>query len=419
VAEPAGPGPATILYVQQYPDGGSVTSLLGLVQGLDRARYRPIVAFRTPNEFLDQFRLAGCEVVVLDEAVPASAPPAGADADAPPIARRADGAPAARSSSWRRQLRRFVRRDLRATRQLLDLLREHRADLVHANNEVLSNRYAILAATRLRLPVVVHLRGTHDYERGVDRPIDRLLARRVRRAIAISHSVADHAADALPALAGRIEVVDNPFDLRSLPAPTSGTLAADLGLAGDAEVVVLLARVAWWKGQDVVVRAMAELRATRPNAVAVLVGAPSSTYGEQYLVQVRALAEELGVADRVHVAGFRSDVPEVLALADVVVHASTEPEPFGRVIVEAMAAGRPVVAAADGGVLEIVDDGETGLLVPPGDAVALAAAIDRLLGDPELARRLGAEAQVRARARFSLGAHAEAVQRTYDEVLGR
>lgn len=114
------------------------------------------------------------------------------------------------------------------------------------------------------------------------------------------------------------------------------------------------------------------------------------------------LAEELGVAERVGFAGFRTDVGALMSGVDLVVHTSTTPEPFGRVIVEGMLAGRPVVATRGGGVEEIVADAVTGLLVPPNDPAALVAAMRRLLEDPHFAESLAAAGRQSATERFSL-----------------
>jgi glycosyltransferase involved in cell wall biosynthesis len=118
--------------------------------------------------------------------------------------------------------------------------------------------------------------------------------------------------------------------------------------------------------------------------------------------EIRKLAADLGVADRVHFVGFCRDIVPLLFRIDLVVHCSTSPEPFGRVIVEAMLAGRPVVAAKAGGALEIVKDHETGLLVEPSDSHALARAIHELLGNRQLAATLGDSAKKEAEARFGL-----------------
>ena len=146
-----------------------------------------------------------------------------------------------------------------------------------------------------------------------------------------------------------------------------------------------------------------EAMASLPGVHAVLVGDALFEADRSVPAALRELAGALGMNDRVHMPGFRSDVPALMRASDVIVHASTSAEPFGRVIVEGMLAGTPVIATAAGGALELVDHENTGLLVPPGDASALSAAIGRLLGDRELSGRLEAAAGVAARRRFAAG----------------
>jgi glycosyltransferase involved in cell wall biosynthesis len=129
----------------------------------------------------------------------------------------------------------------------------------------------------------------------------------------------------------------------------------------------------------------------------VIVGAP--LFGErEYEQSLHELKHRLGLDERVEFAGFRDDVWRELERIDVLVHASVLAEPGGQVVQEGMAAGRPVVAAASGGPAEMIDDGSTGLLYPPGDRAALARALRRLFDDAELRTRLGAAAREKARA---------------------
>jgi glycosyltransferase involved in cell wall biosynthesis len=115
--------------------------------------------------------------------------------------------------------------------------------------------------------------------------------------------------------------------------------------------------------------------------------------------------------------GARRDVAACLDAMDVAIHASTNPEPFGRVLIEAMALARPLIAPREGGPLEIVVDGETGLLVPPRDATALAAAIERLIGDPALRRRMGEAGRARVDAVFDIRHHVRAMEAVFEEML--
>jgi glycosyltransferase involved in cell wall biosynthesis len=175
--------------------------------------------------------------------------------------------------------------------------------------------------------------------------------------------------------------------------------------------VLSIGRFVAEKGHRHLLEAAARIERTKPGAHWVLVGA-----GELE-ASLKHQARGLGLESRVHFTGWRDDIPEVLAVSDVFVLPS-ESEGFGRVVVEAMAMARPVVATAVGGVPEIVQDGQTGILVPPSDPAALADAVRSLLDDPARASRLGAAGRARAESRFTLTAHVDGVERVYAEVLG-
>ncbi|HZZ11984.1 MAG TPA: glycosyltransferase family 4 protein [Paraburkholderia sp.] len=224
--------------------------------------------------------------------------------------------------------------------------------------------------------------------------------------LAVDQVVANSQASArsLAALTGiqphKVPVVYNGIDAGAF-GRVDGTdqtaLRARLGLPTGAWIAGLFGRLAPWKGQHIALDALARL----PGVHLVLVGAP--LFGEDaYAQRLHEQAAALGIADRVHFAGFQDDVPAWMKAMDVVLHTSTEPEPFGRVIVEGMAAGRPVIAAAAGGVTEIVRHGHNGWLVKPGDASALADAIGALRADPAMARRMAEQALADAQTEFSV-----------------
>lgn len=399
----------TVLYVQRYPDGGSITSLLDLVRGLDPARYRAVVAFRNPNAFLGEFADAGAVVEVLRRAPAPAAPARGLGATGE-----------ATETRWWRGARRVVRRaiyhDLPSAVQLARVARRHRVDLIHGNNDVAINRDAVLVSSVMRVPLVNHVRGLYAPMSAIETWIDRRSAALVRHFFFISGAVEREYAP-LQVPISRAEVIDNPFDVDALQAAPQPEVAASLGLRPDDRPVVHIGRLTPWKGQDVLLRALPPLLAEVPEVRVVLVGSATDQLGREFEAELRSLAGDLGVAERVEFAGSRRDIPDVLAVAEVAVHSSTEPEPFGRVIVEAMAAGKPVVAARAGGVPEIIDHGITGLLVPPNQPAALAAAIVRLLVDPTAAAAMGERAGEQARRRFGLIAHAVRIQDAYDQVL--
>ena len=190
-------------------------------------------------------------------------------------------------------------------------------------------------------------------------------------------------------------------------APRTQARAA-LGLSADASVVAVLGRISGWKGQDVAVRALAQLPA---NWVLLIAGEPWRGE-ERHLRELLALAGRLGVADRVVHAGFVDDVSLVYGAADAIAVPSKQPDPLPNAALEAAASGCCVIASAHGGLPEIVRDGETGVLVAPGDSDALAAAIAGADGE-----RLGAAAAADVVQRFAPVRMLDEVQGLYDTLL--
>ncbi len=166
----------------------------------------------------------------------------------------------------------------------------------------------------------------------------------------------------------------------------------------DAPLVGVFSRLAPWKGQHVVLNMLPNL----PDVHVLFVGDTLFRGDEPYERELKRTAQKLNVANRVHFLGFRRDIPRLMRLIDIVLHTSTAPEPFGRVIVEGMLAGTPVIATRAGGATEIVREPDTGILVPAGDADALAAAVQDLLSDPDRAHSMGKNARSYARHRFSI-----------------
>jgi glycosyltransferase involved in cell wall biosynthesis len=236
----------------------------------------------------------------------------------------------------------------------------------------------------------------------------------VRALTLLSRVAADHvivnseaSRDAWHAAGGRRERVSviHPMiraDVEAVPARDASRVAEHREKFGRGRPLVgMFGRISPWKGQDVFLRAIAKLRGVN----AVIAG--GALFGEeQHERDLRRLVRELDLEDRVSFAGHVHDVPTLMAACDVVAHCSTAPEPFGRVIVESMFAGTPVIATDAGGAREIVIHGETGLLTPMRDAPALAAAIERYLADPDWSRAVAEKARAHAHGTFSPAATA-------------
>ena len=186
-----------------------------------------------------------------------------------------------------------------------------------------------------------------------------------------------------------------------------------LGLEG-CTVVGVFSRLTPWKGQHILLEALSHL----PNVHAVLVGGALFQDDKTYERSLRNLADQMGITNRVHFLGFRDDVPRLMKAVDIVLHSSTSPEPFGRVIVEGMFAGRPVIATNAGGAREIVEDHKTGLLIPLNNPMAMTSAIKRLQSSPEEAKQIAKAGHDMAHSRFSVETIVDQVQEKIRQVVG-
>jgi glycosyltransferase involved in cell wall biosynthesis len=181
----------------------------------------------------------------------------------------------------------------------------------------------------------------------------------------------------------------------------------------------LAATLAHWKGHAVFLRALARLPKDLSYRAYVIGGPIYQTDNSQRtLDELRALAAELGIADRVGFTGYVADTASAIRALDILVHASTQPEPFGRVIAEGMACGRAVICSAAGGAAELIDDGMDALAHPPGDDAALAGRMAELVRDPELRARLGRVARITAERRFERSRLSEEVVPLYHRLRG-
>ena len=215
----------------------------------------------------------------------------------------------------------------------------------------------------------------------------------------------------------RVRVLRDGLAVDAARAPRAAARRA-LGLPANAPVIAVLGRISEWKGQDVLVRALAEPALRDRGAIGLLAGAPWPG-APQRLDQVLSLAARLGVSDRLVLPGFRDDVTTVYGAADLIAVPSTRPDPLPGAALEAAAAGCAVIAAAHGGLPEIIRDGETGRLITPGDPAALAHAAATLLDDPAARARLGGAAATDVRARFGPERLHAGVDALYTELISR
>jgi glycosyltransferase involved in cell wall biosynthesis len=293
-----------------------------------------------------------------------------------------------------------------------------RLDLILAN-DTRALLYAALATPLGRHSYVWHV---HDLFTGGDWFQAAALWTRPLRYIAISQAVADSlVGHGCPS--DRISVVPNAVDTERFSPSVDGTsFRAELGVTDETLVIGAVSRILPWKGLDVFVEAIARLGVTFPRTLFVVVGdivqrTAHRDESVRYRERLSRLREELGLRERLILVGGRADMPTVMAGLDMLVHTAID-EPFGRVLIEAMASGTPVVATHGGGVPEIVRDGATGYLVAPRDPEALAARI-RALADPATRDRMGRAGRERAVALFGLPRYRERITAAVAQALSR
>ena len=213
----------------------------------------------------------------------------------------------------------------------------------------------------------------------------------------------------------RRQVIHDGYDTELFgPKPPAPVVSAPP--AHIAPILALVGRIAEWKGQHIFIQAAALVRNQFPQARFQIIGAP--LFGEyDYEKSLHQMVGDLGLGDHVSFLGFREDVPALLAQTDIVVHASTLGEPFGQVVIEGMAAGKPIIATDGGALPEIVLPNITGLLVPMGDAPAMAEAMRTLLADPARAAAMGTAGRERVRERFTIAHTARKIEGFYQRLL--
>lgn len=350
--------------------GGGEISLLTLLEGIDRRRWSPLLVVPAKGELARRAR----------------------EIDVPVESIRMPGLRLPRPAV------------IGAILRLAGLLRRVRADVVHANGSRAA-LYAGLAGRLTRRPVAWHVRILDD-----DPPLDWLLVRLATGIIATSSAVRDRLSP-WPRAQRRCRIVPNGLDLEAfVPSTDPDTVRRRLGLSPADLVVITVGRMVPFKRQDLLLEAVARLHGEFTRLGCIIVGDGPERPG------LLELAERLALGDRVRFTGHRDDVADLLAAADVFVLPSPA-EHFGRVVLEAMAVGVPVVAVDAGGPAEILEDGKSGLLVPEATAASLASGMATLLRDRRLRQRIAETARTVVEKRYSMEAHARRVESFLAELV--
>ena len=389
--------PMRTLHVEVNEDGtvgGSHRALSDLVSTMDRSRYEPVVLYYQSNEYVERLRGHGLEVITFDDT---------------------------------REMELRKRREMKGPRRALefaasvkrryDILKRHRIDLVHMNNSPWHGCDDWFPAARLRrIPFVASAMGWPPQAMS-NHPVQAWLVQNIDRILPVSQIMADVWEQA-GVDTSHITVVHHGVNVDGVRARVRRTredVHGEFEVPAGGVLVAMIGNVREWKGQHVVVESLPYVPAPiREKMVVVFAGAETER-DKPYREHLNRRVEELGLGKQVRFIGFRNDVPDIMSAADVVVHASTHPEPGGIVVLESMALGTATVAAAVGGHTEVMIEG-TGLTFDTSRVDQLAACLTRLAKDQELRARLGAAAEKRIR-EFSIERNAEETQQVYDELL--
>jgi glycosyltransferase involved in cell wall biosynthesis len=374
--------------------GGSHISLLSLVTGLVARGVRAVVSLPAPHPWYERFREAGAEVHFVSDRPQAETAPALPRKPAPPWTTW----PIYRTLSFYREHRRVHRAGVAAW---TERIRAAAPDLVQTNNALPLNLEAAVAAAGLGLPIVPHLRGFQPL-----RGPHRAFLSRMTLGIAISDVIRRHYLDA-GAPADRIVRV---YDGLEIERYAFREPRADVPARGGR--VLYLGRLVGWKGAPVLLDALDRLRTTRPELQCTIAGdGPARAEWE-------ADVARRGLAAHVRFAGFVKDVVPLLHESDVLVHTSIAPEPLGRVTLEGMATGTPVVASAHGASPELVSPGVSGWLSRPGDGGALAERIEEALAAGDRRVAVARAARARVESDFTIDTMVTGTMAAFEQAVG-
>lgn len=392
-----GSKPARILIIESNEDGtvgGSHQALFDLALRIDRSRFEPVVLFNQDNVFINRLRARGVEVVLFDEIlrqerqhIRSLAPLAKILGAGAAVMRR------------RRELRRL------------------KIDLLHLNNSPAVGSDDWLPAARLAgIPCVVTAMGDAGRQR---RWVHRWLYRRFDVYLAISRYMAQilrkNGVDPT-----RIELVYLGVDfqnLRQRVGKTRELVRTELGVRPDQLLALMVGNIRAWKGQRGVIEALCLLPKNIRDRLRVFFAGATANVDKAYETELRKEIEANGLGECVTFLGPRSDVADLYGAADIAIHASTTPEPFGLVVPEAMALKCAVIAASTGGPAEVITPG-TGFLCDPFSPAEYARALEQLVEDDSL-RRTIAEAGSGRASHFSIERTVEGTQRVYERALKR
>ena len=405
-----------VLYIEANTDGtivGSHHCLLEIVKNIDRKKYRPVVVFFQENPLVPDFKII-CDVHILEQrhglVIEEKYP---------------ELFGMARDSEFLKKTIRLIQKtynlfanyipDLRCNYKFI---KKNHIDILHLNNTPDLTDWLILSKLA-RIKIVSHMRypWSPDF-------IRKKLIVYYDKVISISNYVTDHLKSKNIPSSNVLTVYDG-IDIKSMhkSAISKEDLLREWNIPVKARIIGVIGNIRRWKGQHVAIESMKHVVKKHPEVRCLLIGEISNReFDKEYLKYLENMVAEYGLDKNIIFTGYRKDVLDILSAFDILVHTSIFPEPLGRVVFEGMVFRKPVIATNHGGPAEIIVDGESGFLVPPGDARSLFGKINFLLENEDVSKTVGEKARKRVEETFSIEGNVKNLEKIYsslyeDEVI--
>ncbi len=382
-----------IMYIQPNCEiGGSDNALLRMISALDKENYTPIAVVPSDGPMIAPLKQAGAEVHMLPMRQLRTIP----------------------SVSYQFS---YLKEFWPTVRSLVKLMKEQSVDIVHTNS--LYSIYGAWAAKIAHIPHIWHVREIPP-KIPIARTIYAMMVDKLSDAVIVMTKACAEGLFGKRKTPPSVVLMADGLDLNKWSDKIKGDrIRKELGFGRNDKVIGFVARLDPWKGLDVFIKAAEKIHDKYPNVKFIVVGGAPSGF-EQYEKEMKELAESRNLGDSMRFLGWRyrlDDIPEIMASIDIFSHTSTEPEPFGLVLIEAMSIGKPVIAAAAGGPLEIVENGVSGYLTEPGNSEEHARVACELLGDSEKRLIIGRSARKRVEDRYSEKVSVERLHDLYRKII--
>jgi len=367
---------------------GSEFSLMGLIENLDKRRFNPILLLPEEGPFYKKAKEMSIETIIL-----------------PCMIRFGEGY-------------RFnkIPKILTSLHKLVRIIKQKGIHLVHSNSPRASYLGG-MAARLASIPSVTHVRDIHQSP--FSHPFKaRLLGYLADTVVAVSSATKDSISGAIPSLESKIEVIYNGIDIQEFDDRDPKDIRQEFGISKRAPVIGSVGIIHPVKGHDILIRATVLIKKHFPSVKVFIVGGALFEKDRVFRLELDKLVEDFGLDKNIVFTGFREDVFDFIQAMDVLVHPATYPDPFPRILLEASALKKAIVATRVGGVPEILAHDVSGLLVEPGDPESLAEAVISLLRDRKKAEEFALKARQAVEKSFTIEKHVSNMTAIYERLFG-